>query len=72
MLATLQSALRRAGWAGLTAQGVRRAVARRLVEQGADDAQVGEFLGIQSARAVRRLLSSGERPSLDVLAQDLV
>jgi integrase len=71
MLATLQLAFRRAGWHGMTAQSARRAIAHELIERGADEAQVGEFLGIKSMRAVRRLLNTERRP-LDVLAQDLV
>jgi predicted transcriptional regulator len=46
-------------------------VARRLADKGADGAQVGELLGLSSARAVRRLLGHERRP-LETLARELV
>ena len=71
MIATLRSIFKRAGWTGVTAQSARRVVARRLVDTGADGAQVGEILGLASTRAVRRLLDNHRRP-LENVARDLV
>ena len=71
MIATLRSIFKRAGWTGVTAQSARRVVARRLADKGADGAQVGEVLGLSTARAVRRLLGSNRRP-LESLARELV
>ena len=71
MIATLRSIFNRAGWTGVTSQSVRRVVARRLADKGADGAQVGELLGLSSTRAVRRLLRHERRP-LEMLARELV
>jgi integrase len=71
MIATLRLIFKRAGWTGVTSQSARRVVARRLTDQGADGAQVGELLGLSSTRAVRRLLGDQRRP-LETLARELV
>jgi len=71
MMATFRIIFQRARWAGFTAQGARRLVARRLAERGADEHQVGELLGLSSTRSVRRLLSYEPIP-LASLTRDLV
>ena len=71
MIATLRAIFKRAGWTGVTSQSARHVVARRLADKGADDAQVGEILGLSSSRAVRRLLGDERRP-LETLARELV
>jgi integrase len=69
--AIYRSVFKRAGWTGVTAHTARRDVARRLLEKGADDRQVGELLGLSSKRSVRRLVTH-DRPPLDALVRDLV
>ena len=71
MIATLRLIFTRAGWVGVTSQSARRAVAKRLADNGADGAQVGALLGLSSTRAVRRLLGHEHRP-LETLARELV
>lgn len=71
MVATLRATFKRAGWAGVTAQSVRRQVARRLADRGANDRQLCEVLGLTTPRAVRRLVNAKSR-SMAELARDLV
>ena len=71
MIATLRLIFKRAGWTGVTSRSARRVVARRLIDKGADGAQVGELLGLSSTRAVRRLLGDQRWP-LETLARELV
>jgi integrase len=69
--ATYRSIFQRAGWTGVTAHSARRDVARRLFEKGADEAQVGQLLGLTSRRSVRRLVGQASAP-LDALVRDIV
>ena len=71
LLATYRVIFRRAGWEGVTAQTIRRLVAQRLVEKGADRQQVGQLLGLASNRSVKRLLQRPPQP-LESLVKDLV
>jgi integrase len=71
LVATYRMIFRRAGWEGMSTQVMRRLVAKRLAEKGADPRQVGEVLGLDSIRSVKRLLRSDPQP-LDVLVKDLV
>lgn len=63
--ATLREAFARAGWAGMTAQQVRRRVAQALARQGADDEQLQLLLGLRSRKSVRRL--AAERRPCDAV-----
>lgn len=71
LVATYSVIFRRAGWEGVTAQSVRRLVAQRLVDKGADKQQVGQLLGLTSNRSVKRLLERPPQP-LESLVKDLV
>ena len=71
LIATYRVILHRAGWEGVTAQAVRRIVAHRLTEKGADKQQVGQLLGLASNRSVKRLLQRPPQP-LKSLVKDLV
>ena len=71
LVATYGAIFRRAGWEGVTAQSIRRLVAQRLAEKGADKQQVGQLLGLTSNRSVTRLLERPRQP-LESLVKDLV
>ena len=71
MVATYRVIFRRAGWENVTTQSVRRLVAVRLTQKGAETRQVGELLGLTSNKSVRRLLERDIQP-LDALVRDLV
>lgn len=71
LVATYRVIFRRAGWEGVTAQSIRRLVAQRLAEKGADKQQVGQLLGLTSNRSVKRLLERPRQP-LESLVKDLV
>ena len=71
LVATFRVIFRRAGWDGVTAQNVRRFVAQRLSEKGADKQQVGQLLGLSDTRSVQRLLERQRQP-LESLVKDLV
>jgi hypothetical protein len=71
MLEICRSLFRHAQIEGVSAVTVRRTVAARLVERGADEEQVGLILGITERRAVRALLPRKE-VDLAALARNLV
>jgi integrase len=71
LVATYRVIFRRAGGEGVTAQSIRRLVAQRLAEKGADKEQVGQLLGLVSNRSVKRLLERPRQP-LASLVKDLV
>jgi integrase len=71
LIATYRTIFARAGWHGVTTQAVRRQVARRLSERGADDKQVAAFLGLSHGRSVKRLLQHEPLP-IENLVKDLV
>ncbi|WP_164886938.1 MULTISPECIES: site-specific integrase [Piscinibacter] len=58
--ATLRQVFARAGWAGMTAQQLRRHVALAMSRKGADRDQVQQLLGLRSRRSVKRLTSTAE------------
>lgn len=59
---TLRQVFARAGWAGMTAQQLRRHVALALSRKGADREQVQQLLGLRSRRSVKRLTSTVDVP----------
>jgi integrase len=71
LIATFRKIFERAGWHGVTTQSVRRQVAQRLSERGADDQQVAAFLGLSHVRSVKRLLQH-EPLAIEQLVKDLV
>lgn len=62
---------RRTGLEGVSALNVRRTVAARLFERGADEDQIGEVLGISEMKSVRELLPNVRQP-LQVVVRELV
>lgn len=62
---------RRTGLDGVSALNVRRTVAARLFERGADEDQIGEVLGISEMKSVRELLPKVRQP-LQVVVRELV
>lgn len=62
---------RRTGLEGVSALNVRRTVAARLFERGADENQIGEVLGISEMKSVRELLPKVRQP-LQAVMRELV
>lgn len=62
---------RRTGLEGVSALNVRRTVAARLFERGAEEDQIGEMLGIGEMKSVRELLPKVRRP-LQAVVRELV
>lgn len=62
---------RRTGLEGVSALNVRRTVAARLFERGADEDQIGEVLGISEMKSVRELLPKCRQP-LQAVMRELV
>ena len=62
---------RRTGLEGVSALNVRRTVAARLFERGADVDQIGEVLGISEMKSVRELLPKVRQP-LQAVMRELV
>ena len=63
--------LRRGGLKGMTPLAARRTFALRLRELGADDAEIGELVGVKDARALRALFGAGRRSLHDIAADVL-
>jgi integrase len=61
MLVTCRKVFTRIAMPGVSALTVRRTVAARLAERGADEKQIGEILGIYERKAVRGLLPQASR-----------
>lgn len=71
MLVTCRKVFHRIAMPGVSALTVRRTVAARLAERGADEKQIGAILGIYERKAVRGLLPQPPR-SLEDLMYGLV
>lgn len=71
ILETYRKLFRYGGLSGVTPLSVRRTVAARLYERGADEEQVGLVLGISERSAVRELLPR-PKPELAELLEHLV
>lgn len=71
ILETYRKLFRYAELKDVTALSVRRTVATRLYERGADEDAVGLILGISERSAVRELLAL-QKPSIEQLLDDLV
>ncbi len=71
ILETYRKLFRYAEMKGVTALSVRRTVAARLYERGADEDDVGLILGISERSAVRELLARS-KPTIDQLLDELV
>jgi len=68
MLVTCRKVFRRIAMPGVSALTVRRTVAARLAERGADEKQIGEILGIYERKAVRGLLPQSPRKLEDLMS----
>lgn len=71
MLVTCRKVFRRIAMPGVSALTVRRTVAARLAERGADEKQIGKILGIYERKSVRGLLPR-QRQSLEDLMHGLL
>ena len=71
MLVTCRKVFRRIGMPGVSALTVRRTVAARLSERGADVEQIGQLLGVYERKSVRGLLPP-QRRGLQELMHGLV
>jgi site-specific recombinase XerD len=71
ILEAYRKIFRRTGLAGVSALNVRRTVAARLFERGAEEDQIGEVLGISERKAVRELLPNVRQP-LQAVVRELV
>jgi integrase len=71
ILDTYRKLFRYSGLEGVSALSVRRTVASRLFERGADEGQVGLLLGIGQRSAVRELLAR-RKPTISELVEDLL
>jgi integrase len=71
MIETYRTIFRHAELAGMSPLTVRRIVADRLYERGADEDQIGLILGIGRRRAVRDMYPR-RRPPLERIVEDLV
>ncbi|MDZ7855911.1 site-specific integrase [Sphaerotilus sp.] len=68
MLVTCRKVFGRIAMPGVSALTVRRTVAARLAERGADEKQIGEILGIYERKAVRGLLPQSSRKPEDLMS----
>ena len=71
ILDTYRKIFRRIGLEGVSALNVRRTVATRLFERGAEEDQIGEILGISERKSVRELLPKIRQP-LQAVVRELV
>lgn len=67
MLVTCRKVFHRIAMPGVSALTVRRTVAARLAERGADEKQIGAILGIYERKAVRGLLPQPQRRLEDLM-----
>lgn len=67
MLVTCRKVFHRIAMLGVSALTVRRTVAARLAERGADEKQIGAILGIYERKAVRGLLPQPSRRLEDLM-----
>ena len=69
ILDTYRKIFRRIGLEGVSALNVRRTVATRLFERGAEEDQIGEILGISERKSVRELLPKIRQPLQSVVRE---
>ena len=69
ILDTYRKIFRRIGLEGVSALNVRRTVATRLFERGAEEDQIGEILGISERKSVRELLPKLRQPLQSVVRE---